>query len=94
MSAAAAELQKATPALRWLKPDDYHIRSECGRFTVARRRISGVDWYIAYRREQSVDVTRAHELGATEVQPRATEAQRKAAIRAMQHLCEVAANER
>lgn len=74
------------PELRWLAADDYHTRTSCGRFTVARRRVSGIDWYVAYRR----DGARSVELGATQVSPRATDAERSAAIRDMKALCEAA----
>lgn len=80
-------------SLRWLQPDEYHIRTECGRFSVARRRVNGVDWYIANRIEPTVDVERAHEIGATQVTPRATGDERLKAISAMREICEAAAIE-
>lgn len=85
-------------ALRWTKPDEFHVRSECGRFAVARRRVNGVDWYIAYRAptESERAVADEHlltiELGATRVDAkRATDAERLKAIGAMREICEAAA---
>lgn len=74
--------------LRWRKPDQYHIASVCGRFTVARIRVQDVDHYVAFRREPTVSVVRAHELDVRTVAPRATDAERMAAIRAMQDVCQ------
>lgn len=71
--------------LRWLSPtDSYHVRSECGKFSVARRTVNGVDWYVAYR----IEATHAIELGATSVAKNVTDEGRKAAIREMKQLCE------
>jgi hypothetical protein len=91
----AADLD--APKLRWLRADAYHARSECGHFTVARRSVNGVDWYIAYRapteseRAVSLEHLPSTELGATQVRPNATDAERLAAINAMKQLCEAAA---
>ena len=73
--------------LQWVKPDDYHIRSECGRFSVSRMTVSpfGI-WYVAWRR--SLVDGRATELGATRVPITAPDAERQNAIREMQQLCE------
>lgn len=97
--AVSAVLNEA-PSLRWLVGDAYHIVSECGRFTVQRRNVSptGLDWYIACRRDDRSEQEKreryvmATELGATSVSStRATDAERKAAIKAMQQVCEAAA---
>jgi hypothetical protein len=83
--------------LRWLPADEYHTRSECGRFTVARRRVSGEDWYIAYHREPTPatkDTTprvASIELAAARVTVKATDAERAEVIRRMKAVCEAAA---
>lgn len=73
--------------LVWRQPDQYHIATACGRFTVARVRVQDVDQYVAYRREPSLNVARARELGRAFVPPRATDAERMTAIRAMKKVC-------
>lgn len=73
--------------LVWRQPDQYHIASACGRFTVARIRVCDVDHYVAFRREPTVSVVRSHELAVRTVPPRATDSDRTAAIRAMQRVC-------
>ena len=74
--------------LRWRKPDDHHIRSLCGKFTVARLTVAPNLWYIAFRRVEGADGVRSTELGATRLSSTAGDAQRTAAIREMQKLCQ------
>ena len=80
-------------ALTWKRADDYHYRSECGRFSVSRLKTPNALWYIAWRLPD-------HELGATclpiektdegiEVLP--TQEQRTEAFSAMQEVCEAEA---
>lgn len=73
-------------ALRWNKPDDYHIRSDCGRYSVCRITITPHIWYIAWR-------TPYEEIGATRLDENATDAERQAAIREMQQVCAAAQEE-
>lgn len=79
------------PLLRWTRPDAYHIRTECGCYSVARNTVNGVDWYIAFRRIANGTIT-TREIGATSVSPRATDEERRNAIRDMQQLCEAEAS--
>lgn len=71
--------------MNWTRPDAYHTASDCGRYTVARVRVQGVDTYVAWCRKPEP----AMELAASDpVQPTATDATRMAAIKAMQAVCE------
>lgn len=74
--------------LRWKKPDEYHIRSECGGFTVARITVAPSLWYIAFRRAKTESGVRSTEIGATRLPAAASDEQRQSAIRDMQKLCE------
>ena len=74
--------------LQWRRPDEHHIATVCGRFTVARIRVQDVDHYVAFRREPTPAVVKAHELGERAVPPRATDAERMAAIKSLQQCCE------
>ena len=85
----SAETPAAEPTLRWIRGDAYHVRTECGRFSVARRTVKGIDWYIAYRLEGNGKLY-ARELGAAQVSPRSTDAERSAVIRDLKALCEAA----
>lgn len=77
--------------LRWLKPDEYHIRTTCGRFTVCRLTCSPFAlWYVAWQRDV-LEPERATEIGATRVPITAPEHERQRAIREMQQLCEATA---
>lgn len=74
----------------WYKGDDYHIRSQCGRYTVAR--VSGArgDSYVAWRRYPDHDdepTKPAIELGSVVVRPNASDAERIEARKAMQQRC-------
>lgn len=75
--------------LHWLKPDDYHIASKCGRFTVTRLTVTPSVWYVAFQR--AAFEGRATELGATRLPSTANDTEKQAAIREMQELCEAAA---
>jgi len=70
--------------LRWVKPDDYHIASDCGRFTVTRLTVTPHVWYVAFKRRFEAS---AVEIGATQLPATATDAERTAAIHEMQELC-------
>lgn len=75
--------------LHWLKPDYYHIRSDCGKFSVCRMSTPFAIWYIAWRKSRFDEY--AVEIGATRVPVAAPDAERTAAIKAMQEICEAAA---
>ena len=77
-------------ALTWVKPDEYHIRSACGRFSVARLNVLGTIWYVAFKLPWG-ESSPSTELGATHVSSGADDDERKAAIHEMQQLCEAAA---
>lgn len=77
-------------ALIWRRVDDYHVRSQCGRFSVARMCVDVRMWYVAWK----LAFDGAHpstELGATSLPITANDAERIAAIHEMQDLCEAAA---
>lgn len=76
--------------LHWRKPDDYHIRSTCGRFSVARLSVCGTIWYVAFRLPFG-ESQPSTEIGATKLSAGATDAERQVAIREMQQVCEAAA---
>lgn len=78
--------------LHWRQPDPFHIRSLCGRYTVARVRSDAIDTYIAYRCEPSVAVERAIELGCKTMPDKPTDAQRLDAIQEMRSLCQADAD--
>ena len=75
--------------IQWLKPDDYHIRSACGQFSVCRMSTPFAIWYIAWRKSKLDDFAR--EIGATRVPVAAPDSERSNAIKAMQELCEAEA---
>jgi hypothetical protein len=77
-------------ALTWRKPDDYHIRSECGRFTVARMNVVDSVWYAAFKLPWS-ESEPSTEIAATKLSANASDAERMAAIRELQSVCETAA---
>lgn len=77
--------------LHWRKVDDYHMRSACGRFSIARVNAEPQCWYIAWRLT-SREAQPSTELGATVVPMDASDGERLQAIHDMKQLCE-AANE-
>lgn len=90
-ASATASLAKLT----WHRSaDGYSERSACGRFIVARMTAQEGDHYIATALELGRDeldgtvVKSRRELGSRKVSPRATNAERWAAINAMRELCE------
>lgn len=76
--------------LRWRKADEYHIRSYCGRFSVARLNVAEKHWYVAFRLPFG-EASPSTEIGATVLPATANEAERISAIHEMQQLCEAAA---
>lgn len=72
------------PALRWLRPDAYHYRSECGRFTVARLQVVGSLHYTA----NEIVGGKTHELASRVVPITASLAAHVAARDAMQQVCQ------
>ena len=68
----------------WRKRDDYHIRSLDGRYSVSRVRVSPETWYIAWRWKPK-PVT---EIASVRLEAHCTNAERSAAIKAMQAHCE------
>lgn len=76
--------------LAWRKVDEYHIRSNCGRFSVARITVASKIWYVAFRLPFG-ESQPSTEIGATSLPATATEAERKTAIRDMKQICEAAA---
>lgn len=69
--------------LVWIKPDDYHIATECARYSVARITVSPFVHYIAWRR----DATKHRELDSVKLPADAPDADRMAAIKKMQQRC-------
>lgn len=69
--------------LQWRKPDEYHIASVCGRFTVCRITVDKAPIYIAFRKPYD-------ELASRRLQANASDAERTAAIKEMQAVCEAA----
>ncbi len=79
--------------MNWTRPDSYYMASDCGRYTVSRVRVNGIDTYVAWHRTTG-RTTRGTELAASEpVPPTATDATRMAAIKQMQGECERHASE-
>lgn len=70
--------------LQWRKPDQWHVRSACNRFSVCKMIVEGRIWYVAYRLPYD-------ELGSARLERDATDAERVATIKAMQEICEAAA---
>ena len=75
--------------LQWRKRDDYHTRSTCGRFSVARVNVGDRCWYIAWRLPFG-ESEPSTEIGATTVSRDASDDERLAAIHEMQQICEAA----
>jgi hypothetical protein len=71
-----------TPELRWIKPDAFHIRTDCGRYAVSRVDLGGRDDYVAWR----IGLP-AVELAAAPVLRSARDEERSAAIKSMQQQC-------
>lgn len=76
--------------LQWRKPDDFHIRSECGRFTVSKMTVLDRLWYVAFRRDEGQNGVRSIELGATAMPIDALDGERSKAIGELKQLCEAA----
>jgi hypothetical protein len=72
--------------LRWLKPDAYHIRSDCGRYSVARIDMGVRDHYVAWRLPRA-EHELPRELDSHRVAKTARDEDRLAAIRSMQQRC-------
>lgn len=72
-------------ALRWVKPDAYHIASECGRYTVAKVMLGAFIDYVAWCcvPKEAPPL----ELKAARVAKSANEEETLKAIRAMQRAC-------
>ncbi len=87
MSAAAEQVRAP---LRWRKPEAHHVMTECGRFSVAKVTVCGVDCYQAFRRTVKDESVFCEEIGVAKVSKRATDAERLEAIRAMKAVCEAA----
>jgi hypothetical protein len=77
-------------ALTWRRADEYHFRSQCGRFSIARVIVSEWIWYIAWRLTRREDES-STEIGATRLPLAATPDERKAALIDMQQICEAEA---
>lgn len=72
-------------ALRWRRVDDYHGKTECGRYSVARVDLGSYHEYVAWRcRTESAP---PKEIGWTRVAPNASDSVRLEAIKAMSKLC-------
>ena len=69
--------------LQWRKPDEYHIVTTCGRFSVCRITVDKAPLYIAFRRPYQ-------ELACRRLLPDASDVERGAAIKDMQAVCEAA----
>ena len=76
--------------LRWRKRDNYHLRTECGRFSIARVSVNGAPWYIAWRLSRR-EAEPSTEIGATRLEADATSQEREEAVGALKALCEAAA---
>ena len=72
--------------LAWRKPDDYHIKSACGRFAVSRMNVSPHIWYVAWR--VSNGLSPSHEIGSRQLAADAPDSERSTAIKALQAMCE------
>jgi hypothetical protein len=73
--------------LKWNKIDAYHLRSDCGRFSIARMHTGLTFWYVAFKLPKL-------EIGATQLSIMADDVARKLAVRQMQDLCEAEATAR
>lgn len=78
--------------LTWRRADEYHFRSECGRFSISRVLSAGWIWYIAWRLTRREDEP-STEIGATRLPTDATPDERTAALIDMQQICEAEAIE-
>ena len=67
--------------LKWVKPDEFHIATECGSYAVSRVNRGAQVLYIAWRRPYT-------ELGHMALASIATEEEKVAAIRAMRLVCQ------
>jgi hypothetical protein len=72
--------------LRWLRPDSHHIRTDCGRYTVARVDMGDRDDYVAWRLPRG-EHELPRELLSARVPKTARESDRLAAIKSMQAVC-------
>ena len=77
--------QPQAAELQWIKPDDYHIRTTCGRYSVSRVTTADHLHYIAWR--LGTDDQPSTELTFTTVKRDATDDERKAAIKRVQQAC-------
>lgn len=77
-------------ALSWRRVDEYHMRSQDGRFSIARLNCSPRCWYVAFKLPFS-ESSPSTEIGATTVSTDASDDERMFAIREMQQICEAAA---
>lgn len=77
-------------ALVWQRKDKYHLRSKCGRFSIARVTCNGSPWYIAWRLSNR-EAESSTEIGATRLDVDATEKERDEAVGALKALCEASA---
>ena len=68
------------PDLKWTKPDEHHIATECGTYAVSRVKTGAQLHYIAWRRPYT-------ELGSITLSTLATDDEKLAAIRAMKQVC-------
>lgn len=77
-------------ALTWRRADKYHLRSRCGRFSIAKVLQNGAPWYIAWRLSRS-EAESSTEIGATRLDADATDKERDEAVGALKALCEASA---
>lgn len=70
--------------MEWRRASDHHLVSSCGRFTVARITVDKAPIYIAFRKPYG-------ELASKRLTAGASDAERAAAFKEMQAVCEAAA---
>jgi hypothetical protein len=76
--------------LEWRKVDDYHLKTKCGRFSIARVMVCGAYWYVAWRLTQR-ESEPSQEIAATRLEPDATDKERNETVGSLKALCEAVA---
>ena len=70
-------------SLVWYKADAYHLKSSCGRFSIARLSVDTALWYVAFHLKD--------EIGANRVPIAASPEERARALEEVKALCEAEA---
>lgn len=46
--------ERAPQVVKWDKPQQWYVRSTCGRFTVSKGLVHGVPWYLLHEGRQII----------------------------------------